>query len=108
MSSSDSMNREILLHFLRQNQGYEVTLKETSGALFLIGKLTALSELDLCGRLLVESELSLEISGLKASLTLHDEFLGVQVSSENSSTPNASIIAREVPYQKLKIKNKTK
>jgi len=108
MSSSDSMNREILLHFLRQNQGSEVTLKETGGALCLTGKLTDFSELDLCGRLLVESDLSLEISGLKASLTLHEEFLGVQVSGETCSTPNAFMIAREVPYQKLQIKNKTK
>ena len=106
MNSNDSINREILLNFLRQNQGSEVTLKETGGALCIIGKITDFSELDLCGRLLVESELSLEISGLKASLTLHEEFLGVQVCGETSFTSNAFMIAREVPYQKLKIKNK--
>ena len=107
MSSIHSMNSKILLHFLRKNQGSEVTLKETSGALCLTGKLTDFNELDLCGRLLVEFELSLEISGLKASLTLHEKFLGVQVSGQISSSSNAFVIAREVLYQKLKIKNKT-
>ena len=104
MSSSASVNRDTLLHFLRENQGSEVTLKEAGGALCLTGRLTDFSELDLCGRLLVESELSMEVMGLKATLTLHDELLGVQVSGEGNAGPAGFMIAREIPYPRLEIK----
>ena len=104
MSSSASVNRDTLLHFLRENQGSEVTLKEAGGALSLTGRLTDFSELDLCGRLLVESELSMEALGLKATLTLHDDLLGVQVSVEGNASPAGFMIAREIPYPRLEIK----
>ena len=104
MSSSASMNRDTLLHFLRKNQGSEVTLKEAGGGFCLTGRLTDFSELDLCGRMLVESELSLGALGLKATLTLHDELLGVQISGGDNTAPAGFMIAREVPYPRLEIK----
>ena len=68
----------------------------------MFGKLTDFSELDLCGRLLVESELRLETPDLKVTLTLHDELLGVQVSGNDHVNPELFLIAREVPYSRLK------
>ena len=72
----------------------------------MFGKLTDFSELDLCGRLLVESELSLETPDLKVTLTLHDELLGVQVSGNALANPELFLIAREVPYSRLKFGHK--
>ena len=106
MTEKSSSNRDSLLQFLKENQGTEISLKERGGGLSLFGKLTDFSELDLCGRLLVESELSLETPELKVTLTLHDELLGVQVSGNAHSNPELFLIAREVPYSRLKFGHK--
>ena len=102
MTEKSSSNRDSLLQFLKENQGTEISLKERGGGLSLFGKLTDFSELDLCGRLLVESELSLETPDLKVTLTLHDELLGVQVSGNDHANQELFLIAREVPYSRLK------
>ena len=101
MTEKSSSNRDSLLQFLIENQGTEMSLIEWGGGLSLFGKLTDFSELDLCGRLLVESELSLETPDLKVTLTLHDELLGVQVSSNTQANPQLFFIAREVPKTRL-------
>ena len=106
MTEKSSSNRDSLLQFLKENQGTEISLKERGGGLSLFGKLTDFSELDLCGRLLVESELSLETPDLKVTLTLHDELLGVQVSGNDHANPELFLIAREVPYSRLKFGHK--
>ena len=106
MTEKSSSNRDSLLQFLKENQGTEISLKERGGGLSLFGKLTDFSELDLCGRLLVESELSLETADLKVTLTLHDELLGVQVSGNDHANPELFLIAREVPYSRLKFGQK--
>ena len=102
MTEKSSSNRDSLLQFLKQNQRKEISLKERGGSLSLFGRLTNFSALDLCGRLLVESELSLETPDLKVPLTLHDELLGVQVSVNDHANPELFLIAREVPYSRLK------
>ena len=106
MTEKSSSNRDSLLQFLKENQGTEIWLNERGGGLSLFGKLTDFSELDLCGRLLVESELSLETPDLKVTLTLHDELLGVQVSGNAHANPELFLIAREVPYSRLKFGHK--
>ena len=50
----------------------------------------------------MESELSLETPDLKVTLTLHDELLGVQVSGNALANLELFLIAREVPYSRLK------
>ena len=106
MTEKSSSNRDSLLQFLKENQGTEILLKERGVGLSLYGKLTDFSVLDLCGRLLVESELNLETPDLKVTLTLHDELLGVQVSGNDHANPELFLIAREVPYSRLKFGHK--
>jgi hypothetical protein len=47
----------------------------------------------------------MEALGLKVTLTLHDELLGVQVSGEENAGPADFMIAREIPYPRLEIKD---
>ena len=101
MKSSEQCNRDILRDLLNQHVGSRIQLQESGGTLRLQGKLKDIDELDICGFLLVEALIFLDIEGLQAHLTLHQDLLGIQISTREIVSETPFIIAREVLYERV-------
>ena len=97
--------REMLKDLLHQYKGSQIQLQETGGTLRIRGRLLEIGELNICGRILLEAYLLLDFEGLHAHLTFHDELLGVQISVDDKESDSNLIIALEVHYERLSIKN---
>ena len=104
MNHDQSCTRNTLYNFLRDNRGENLLIKESGGGLLLKGKLDEVSELNLCGRMLVEAGISLKPPGLEAALTLHEDFAGLQLQLKRESDPESTLsILREIPYHLLSV-----
>ena len=97
-------NSALLTEFLRSHAHQQICIMDQRSRAFLVGIIPAVIEMDLCSGTLVEASIYVENIGCDVSLTMHEQFLGIQLLFFRQNTDQQILsFPWEIPYSSLQL-----
>ena len=95
-------NKIKLINFFQKNLKKEVTIQKSNKHFFINGEINLVEELDLCGYKLFEVQLTQKNSKNVIYITLHQEFVGINMKLLNrKSKQKENKSLEEIPYKNI-------